>query len=103
MQEAKYKIEAEKLKEEVGCMFSNTTSPVAQLQLIDGIDKLGLSAYFEVDTKETLENIILYMKTSSTSKDLYATALCFRLLREHGYHASQGIIYHVKYRSIDLL
>ncbi|XP_025885205.1 alpha-farnesene synthase isoform X3 [Solanum lycopersicum] len=90
--EAKYKIEAEKLKEEVGCMFSNTTSPVAQLQLIDGIDKLGLSAYFEVDTKETLENIILYMKTSSTSKDLYATALCFRLLREHGYHASQDML-----------
>ncbi|KAH0697221.1 hypothetical protein KY290_014663 [Solanum tuberosum] len=90
--EGKYKIEAEKLKEEVGCMFSNTTSPVAQLELIDGIDKLGLSAYFEVDTNEALENTILYMKTSSNSKDLYATALCFRLLRERGYHASQDML-----------
>ncbi|KAK4711354.1 hypothetical protein R3W88_005867 [Solanum pinnatisectum] len=78
--EGKYKIEAEKLKEEVGCKFSNTTSPVAQLEIIDGIDKLGLSAYFEVDTNEALENTILYMKPSSNSKDLYATALCLGFL-----------------------
>lgn len=91
MQEVKYKVEAEKLKEKLGCTFSNTASPVAQLELIDRIDKLGLSDYFEVETKEALENTI--MKNSSNySKDLYATALCFRVLREHGYHASQGII-----------
>lgn len=87
----KYKVEAEKLKEKLGCTFSNTASPVAQLELIDRIDKLGLSDYFEVETKEALENTI--MKNSSNySKDLYATALFFRVLREHGYHASQGII-----------
>nr|XP_016473299.1 PREDICTED: alpha-farnesene synthase-like [Nicotiana tabacum] len=60
--EEKYKVEAEKLKEEVSCTFSNSTiSPLDLLELIDSIDKLGLSCYF-------------------------------RLLREHGHHASQDML-----------
>ncbi|MCD7447396.1 hypothetical protein HAX54_028468 [Datura stramonium] len=102
--EGKYKVEAEKLKEEVSCEFSKTSAssvstPVTLLELIDRIDKLGLASYFEVETKEALEKIIMYMKSSganyySTSKDqhLYAIALCFRLLREHGYPASQDML-----------
>ncbi|MCE5166518.1 hypothetical protein HAX54_021087, partial [Datura stramonium] len=93
----RYKVEVEKLKEEVSCTFSNSTvSPVALLELIDRIDKFGLSSYFEVETKEALEKIIMCMNSSganyfssSKEEDLYATALCFRLLREHDYHASQ--------------
>ncbi|CAN4083877.1 unnamed protein product [Withania somnifera] len=80
---------------EVSCKFADSVSPVAKLELIDRIDKLGLSGYFEVETKEALENTIMYMKSCSSSKedeDLYATALCFRLLREHGYHASQDML-----------
>ncbi|XP_075104739.1 alpha-farnesene synthase-like isoform X2 [Nicotiana tabacum] len=93
--EEKYKVEAEKLKEEVSCTFSNSTiSPLDLLELIDSIDKLGLSCYFEVETKEALEKIIMSVKTKSSAKeeDLYATALCFRLLREHGHHASQDML-----------
>ncbi|KAM3362563.1 alpha-farnesene synthase [Capsicum galapagoense] len=94
--EKKYKVEAVKLKEEVSCKFTESVSPVGQLELIDRIDKLGLSGSFEVETKEALENTILdSMKSNSSSKkeeDLYATALCFRLLREHGYHASQDML-----------
>ncbi|XP_070051746.1 alpha-farnesene synthase-like [Nicotiana tomentosiformis] len=93
--EEKYKIQAEKLKEEVSCKFSNSTiSPLDLLELIDSIDKLGLSCYFEVETKEALEKIIMSVKTKSSAKeeDLYATALCFRLLREHGHHASQDML-----------
>ncbi|XP_070023492.1 alpha-farnesene synthase-like [Nicotiana sylvestris] len=94
--EEKYKVEVEKIKEELSCTyFSNSTiSPVDLLELIDSIDKLGLSCYFEVETKEALGKIIMSVKTnsSSTEEDLYATALCFRLLREHGYHAPQDVL-----------
>ncbi|XP_016495043.2 alpha-farnesene synthase [Nicotiana tabacum] len=93
--EEKYKVQAEKLKEEVSCTFSNSTiSPLDLLELIDSIDKLGLSCYFEVETKEALEKILMSVKTSSSWKEenLYATALCFRLLREHGHHASQDML-----------
>nr|XP_016439779.1 PREDICTED: alpha-farnesene synthase-like [Nicotiana tabacum] len=92
--EGKYKVEAEKLKEKVSCTFSNTICPLDLLELIDSIDKLGLSCYFEVETKAALKKIIMSVKTSSSSKEenLYATALCFRLLREHGHHASQDML-----------
>ncbi|XP_060181723.1 alpha-farnesene synthase-like [Lycium barbarum] len=95
--EEKYKVQAEKLKEEVSCTFSNTVTPVALLELIDRIDKLALSGYFEDETKEALEKIVMCMNSgvnysSSKEEDLYATALCFRLLREHGYHASQDML-----------
>ncbi|MCD9559927.1 hypothetical protein HAX54_018304 [Datura stramonium] len=100
--EGKYKVEAEKLKEEVSWEFSKSvSSPVAQLELVDRIDKLGLSGYFEVETKKALENTIMYMKSyysrSKEEEDLYATALCFRLLREHGYPASQGPHHQLNY------
>ncbi|KAK6797657.1 hypothetical protein RDI58_005359 [Solanum bulbocastanum] len=86
--EKKYKVKAEKLKEEVCCTFSDTASPVAQLELIDTIDKLGLSSYFEVETRKALENTIMYsMKNCSNHY-----ALCFRLLRKHGYNASQDML-----------
>ncbi|XP_059292850.1 (E,E)-alpha-farnesene synthase-like isoform X2 [Lycium ferocissimum] len=92
----KYKVEAEKLINEVSCTFSNTVS-LALLELVDRIDKFGLSSYFEVETKEALEKIIKCMNSgasysSSKDEDLYAIALCFRLLREHGYHASQDML-----------
>ncbi|XP_055827027.1 alpha-farnesene synthase-like [Solanum dulcamara] len=88
-----YQIEAKKLKEEViSCTFSKSYSPVALLELVDIIDKFGLSNYFQVQTKVALEKTIMHMKScSSKEEDLYATALCFRILREHGYHASQDM------------
>ncbi|XP_059277248.1 alpha-farnesene synthase-like isoform X2 [Lycium ferocissimum] len=96
----KYKVEAEKLKKEViSCTFSNTVSPLALLELVDRIDKLSLSSYFEVETKEALEKIIKcmysganYSSSKDHDEDLYATVLCFRLLGEHGYHASQDML-----------
>lgn len=92
MQEKKYyQIEAEKLKEElVSCnTFSKSEdSPVSLLELVDIIDKFGLSSYFEVQNKVALEKVMMCIKC--TKDDLYTTALCFRLLREHGYYASQG-------------
>ncbi|KAG5617133.1 hypothetical protein H5410_016957 [Solanum commersonii] len=92
----KYQIEAEKLKEEViSCTFSKSDTPVALLELVDEIDKFGLTNYFDVQTKAALEKTIMCMKSSSSTKenkDLYATALCFRLLRQHGYYASQDML-----------
>ncbi|PHU23175.1 hypothetical protein BC332_08282 [Capsicum chinense] len=93
--EKKYQMEVEKLKEEVvSCKFSkknDDSTPMAMLELVDTINKFGLSSYFYVQSKVALEKINMCMKSSSSKEeDPYATALCFRLLREHGYHASQG-------------
>ncbi|KAM3319900.1 alpha-farnesene synthase [Capsicum chacoense] len=95
--EKKYQMEVEKLKEEVvSCKFSkknDDSTPMATLELVDTIDKFGLSSYFYVQSKIALEKINMCMKSSSSKEeDPYATALCFRLLREHGYHASQDIL-----------
>lgn len=103
VQEKKYQMEVEKLKEEVvSCKFSkknDDSTPMAMLELVDTIDKFGLSSYFYVQSKVALEKINMCMKSSSSKEeDPYATALCFRLLREHGYHASQG-----NYTSINLI
>lgn len=72
-------------------MFSNTVGTLAMLELIDNIEKLGLAYLFEHDIVEALD-LIASTHNQSMEKDLYATALLFTLLRQHGYTISQGTI-----------
>ncbi|KAL5839736.1 hypothetical protein ACOSQ4_012344 [Xanthoceras sorbifolium] len=94
-QEEEYKSRAAKLKEVViKCLFVDETVEVlAKLELIDSIRKLGLSNLFEEEIRGALDTIAS-MKNENPAcveEDLYATALCFRLLRQHGYEISQDI------------
>ncbi|XP_059661033.1 alpha-farnesene synthase-like [Cornus florida] len=83
----------EKQKEEVKIMFVEALDQVAKLELIDRIEKLGLSYLFEKEIKEALDTIASMKNNSCGVEDnLYATALCFRLLRQHGYSVSQDMI-----------
>ena len=91
MQADTYK-HAEKLKEEVRFTFVETVEPLAKLELVDSIGKLGLATLFEEEIKESLDMIMCLKGSNLTiEEDLYATALCFRLLRQYGYNVSQGI------------
>ncbi|KAL3519576.1 hypothetical protein ACH5RR_017725 [Cinchona calisaya] len=89
--EKKYKTRAQTLKEDVTCMFEEASDSLSKLELIDSLSKLGLSNSFEDEIKEVLDAIGLKDNSLSLQYDLYATSLCFRLLRHYGYDASQDM------------
>ncbi|CAL9152028.1 unnamed protein product [Musa hybrid cultivar] len=63
-----------------------------QLQLIDHLQQLGVAYHFKEDIKDALWTIYRSMEeVNMLLKDnLHATALMFRLLREHGFAVSEG-------------
>uniref|UniRef100_A0A1J3JDY9 1,8-cineole synthase 2, chloroplastic n=1 Tax=Noccaea caerulescens TaxID=107243 RepID=A0A1J3JDY9_NOCCA len=71
------------------------TSCLEQLELIDDLQKLGVSYHFELEINKILtdfhhkngRNVLECNK----EEDLHATALEFRLLRQHGFDASEDI------------
>ena len=73
-------------------MLHKVMDPLEQLELIDTLQRLGLSYHFESETKRILEG--LYNNNHGgdlwKKENLYATALKFRLLRQHGYSVSEG-------------
>ena len=83
-----------KLKGEVRMMLHKVVDPLEQLELIDILQRLGLSYHFEGEIKRIIEclyNMNDHGGDSWKTENLYATALKFRLLRQHGYDVSQGI------------
>ncbi|XP_041013560.1 myrcene synthase, chloroplastic-like [Juglans microcarpa x Juglans regia] len=87
----------EMLKEEVRIMLRKAVDPLLQLELIDNLQRLGLSYHFQSDIRVILESI--YTNTSYQAgadivckkENLYSSALQFRLLRQHGYSIPQEI------------
>lgn len=78
-------------KEEVKTMLIKVVDHLHQLELIDTLQRLGLSYHFEHEIRRSLGRI--YDKRSSNCKleqeNLYAIALEFRLFRQYGYDISQ--------------
>ncbi|MBA0829281.1 hypothetical protein Goarm_013896 [Gossypium armourianum] len=74
-------------------MFDNVVDPLEKLELIDALQRLGLSYYFEDEIKKTLKNISINLSSNVAWKkdNLYATSLEFRLLRQHGYEVNQDV------------
>ncbi|KAK1557298.1 hypothetical protein Q3G72_021994 [Acer saccharum] len=85
--------QAEKLKEEVKLMFGKSVELLAKLVFIDILMKLGLSILFEKEIIEVLDTIAASIKINNYTleEDLYATALCFMLLRLHGHEMSTRV------------
>lgn len=71
-------------------MINNVTNPLDQLELIDTLQRLGLAYHFETEIRNMLHNIYNNEDDKWKKENLYATSLEFRLLRQHGYHVSQG-------------
>ncbi|KAI7754607.1 hypothetical protein M8C21_018196 [Ambrosia artemisiifolia] len=84
------------LKEVVRGMIRNEVgeNPLALLNLVDDLQRLGLSYHFVDEISNVLEIIYIncYKSDKKWSKmDLNLKSLGFRLLRQHGYHIPQEI------------
>ncbi|KAM3291293.1 (R)-linalool synthase TPS5, chloroplastic isoform X1 [Capsicum chacoense] len=62
----------------------------AKLELIDNLERLGVSYHFKDEIMQILRNI--HDQNAAIGDSLYTTALKFRLLRQHGFHISQDIL-----------
>ena len=86
----------QELKEEVKRMLMATTEkPLEKLDLIDEIQRLGVSYHFESEIDEILQT---FRKSppgcnngNGIDEDLYTIALWFRLLRQQAYNVSCGM------------
>ena len=83
-----YEDRAKQLEDMVRIMMNNEAESLEILELIDDVQRLGLGHRFECEIRRALERIASLKY--ETKKSLHATALCFRLLRQHGYEVSQG-------------
>ncbi|KAB1210108.1 putative terpene synthase 12 [Morella rubra] len=98
-----YKDRVKKLEEEVRRMiFHNKNMDVlATLEIVDHLQRLGLGYHFQKEIAETLEDFASSQGYNNEiiEKSLHATALSFRLLRQHGYKVSQDVFSSFKDRS----
>ena len=85
-----YAEEIEVLKEEVRSMIVATDRKMAEkLNLIDSIERLGVSYLFENEIEEQIQNFY-NARPSLESDGLHTVALYFRLLRQHGHDIPSG-------------
>ncbi|KAI3927143.1 hypothetical protein MKX01_029911 [Papaver californicum] len=88
---------ADRITKDVKLMLDDekaVNDPLAKLELIGVIQSLGMSNIFEENINKILDNIYHenYLNRKEWMKDnLYATSLCFRLLRQHGFQVSQDV------------
>ncbi|KFK22267.1 hypothetical protein AALP_AAs66747U002400 [Arabis alpina] len=88
---------AKLLKQEVSKMFNETEGLLEQLELVDTLQRLGVFYHFEHEIKKILTNVHVRNVRHENgidrkrSEDLYATALEFRLLRQHGFSIAQDV------------
>ncbi|KAF7146392.1 hypothetical protein RHSIM_Rhsim04G0059400 [Rhododendron simsii] len=85
---------AEKLKGEVRAMIGDTdANSLTILELIDEIQRLGLSYHFEKDITRALDRMFLSVNGTNLwtqqKSTVHAIALCFRLCRQHGYEGEK--------------
>ncbi|KAK7312118.1 hypothetical protein VNO77_35726 [Canavalia gladiata] len=73
---------------EVKGLFNHEMSISQKLELVNWIEKLGLANHFQKEINEFLEYAFVYVKNPSEEENLHLFALCFRLLRQHGYKVS---------------
>ncbi|CAK9136861.1 unnamed protein product [Ilex paraguariensis] len=85
----------QQLKEEVKKMLGSVDDkPSQQLNLIDAIQRLGVSYHFETEIDVALQHIYdaCHDCDDKNGDDLYTTTLRFRLLRRQGYNVSSGLL-----------
>ncbi|KAL2327942.1 hypothetical protein Fmac_021369 [Flemingia macrophylla] len=82
----------ETLKKEVSKMIvSETHNPLAKVDLIDSISRLGVKYHFESEIDEALQQIHKNYVVNGEiiiEANLGSLAVLFRILRQHGFHVS---------------
>ncbi|KAF5185466.1 Myrcene synthase protein [Thalictrum thalictroides] len=86
-----YKEKADELKEKVRELLHDTMGSVESLDLVDAIQRLGLSHYYNEEIKNALDHHASIDHDEWLGDDLYTTSLRFRLLRLHGYDVAQDV------------
>ncbi|XP_021274843.1 terpene synthase 10-like [Herrania umbratica] len=77
---------------EVRTMLDKVPDPLEKLELVDTLQRLGLSYHYENDIKRILESVKAEESNIVWKKgNLYATALEFRLQRQHGYKVTPDV------------
>ena len=74
-------------------LTSPVEKPSQKLNLIDALQRLGVSYHFENEIEETLQQLHMTLHDSDDQEnddDLYIVALQFGLLRQQGYNISSG-------------
>ncbi|KAK4255900.1 hypothetical protein QN277_008835 [Acacia crassicarpa] len=89
--EQAYEEESIKLREQVRIMLLETVNTLDQLEFIDTLQRLGLNYHFKKEINKILGNIYNNVENFKSEQDLHATALEFRLLRQHGYDISTDV------------
>ncbi|XP_062023570.1 (-)-alpha-pinene synthase-like isoform X2 [Rosa rugosa] len=75
-------------------VFTNEGDFFYRLKLIDAMQRLGVAYHFEQEIEDALQHIHATYHDQDhydDKGDLYTVALCFRLLRQHGYDISSNI------------
>lgn len=74
-------------------VFTNEGDFALRLKLIDAIQRFGVAYHFEEEIEDALRHIHATYRDQdqfNDDSDLPTVALCFRLLRQHGYEISSG-------------
>lgn len=80
------------LKEKLRVVFSKPVhDEVVRFELVDCLQKLGISNIFEDEIHMALRNAACANSNMNARQDLCVVALRFQMLRLHGYHVSQGM------------
>ncbi|KAL0459230.1 UNVERIFIED_CONTAM: Gamma-curcumene synthase [Sesamum latifolium] len=86
----KYDEAIQELKQQVRSMLmTKGSTTIEKLILIDTLERLGVGYHFEQEIENQLREIFFSKsqdKDQLDNYDLFATALQFRLLRQHHYH-----------------
>ncbi|KAL3850141.1 hypothetical protein ACJIZ3_012023 [Penstemon smallii] len=86
-----YSQRAEYLKEEVkNILLEKTNDTLDQIEIINILERLGISYHFTEHIDKILEDLF-NMVDELKFKDLNATSLSFRLLRQHGFLVPQEV------------
>ncbi|CAH1452191.1 unnamed protein product [Lactuca virosa] len=100
-----YTARAHTLKEDVKTLIQSVGNPLGTLELVDELQRLGISYHFEDEINVVLEMIYYnYYKTQNkwNNLDLNTKALGFRLLRQHAYQVPQEIFLNFKDKTQNL-
>ncbi|XP_031250371.1 (-)-germacrene D synthase-like [Pistacia vera] len=88
------------LKEEIKRILkANVNKPAEKLDLVDRIQRLGVSYHFQTDIDQILEKAYEAHQDSGLKDEndyLYSISLEFRLLRQHGYNISCDVFNNLK-------
>lgn len=93
VQEEEYIMQLNKQVIEIRGRFVQESEILKKLELVDWIQKLGLTNHFGKEINEFLDTISISIKNNknpSMQENVHASALCFRLLRQHGYEVFPG-------------